>query len=667
MKVLSLFDGMSCCHIALDRVGIRVDEYYASEIKDIAIKVTQQNYPDTIQIGDVNKVSYKDGILYTEKGDFNVDHIDLLAFGSPCFEAGTKIITKNGYKNIEDIRVGDEVLTHTKQYQKVLRTGGKISDTVELKCQGMIPTRVTLNHPYYVRHMKCVGHDGHRSWSDPKWVQVKDLKKDDFIGYPIITTEENHYNLTEEDCWLLGRYVADGHYRRDKRKGRINSYQNQVILSIGKDKLEDFKKHIKSRHFSCYPHSQSVYRCVFSSEELVKFLIDHRFGKGAENKRIPEVILNLPINLANKFLDGYLSGDGHYVKDKDYYTCNTVSKELALGLEMLIMKCKNVNCGVLYHKVAPTTIIEGRVVNQKPAYYLQFRDGIRKQSNAFIEDGYVWCRFNGYDKLQINKAVYNLEVENDNSYTANNVIVHNCNSFSVAMKTDMRIGLEDMTRSGLFLEAYRILKEVQPTYFFLENVKSMKKDDKDFITKCMGVEPIMIDGALVGPAYRRRYYWTNIPNVSQPKDKSITLQSILTDGYTDRQKARNLLVSDSRPLTTPVKMFHRYYSTGFTTLIFKDEQHYKDCVTEYERLSGGKRKLTAKELDDYDGHIFDGVRYLNQEEIEKCHGVPKGYTKCLTRNQCADVVGDGWEIDVIAHIFSFINTQQNDLENKEVI
>ena len=65
MKVLSLFDGMSCCHIALDKVGIKVDEYYASEIKDIAIKVTQQNYPDTIQIGDVNKVSYKDGVLYT--------------------------------------------------------------------------------------------------------------------------------------------------------------------------------------------------------------------------------------------------------------------------------------------------------------------------------------------------------------------------------------------------------------------------------------------------------------------------------------------------------------------------------------------------------------------------------------------------------------------------
>lgn len=59
MKVLSLCDGMSCCHIALDRAGIPVGEYYASEIKDIGIKVTKYNYPDTIHVGDVNQIHYK--------------------------------------------------------------------------------------------------------------------------------------------------------------------------------------------------------------------------------------------------------------------------------------------------------------------------------------------------------------------------------------------------------------------------------------------------------------------------------------------------------------------------------------------------------------------------------------------------------------------------------
>lgn len=84
MKVLSLFDGISCGQIALERARIKVDEYYASEIKPKAIEITQEHYPKTIQIGDVCKVSYKNGVLYTEKGQFKVGKIDLVIGGSPC-------------------------------------------------------------------------------------------------------------------------------------------------------------------------------------------------------------------------------------------------------------------------------------------------------------------------------------------------------------------------------------------------------------------------------------------------------------------------------------------------------------------------------------------------------------------------------------------------------
>lgn len=84
MNVLSLFDGMSCGQIALNRIGIVPDKYFASEIDKYAIKITQKNYPDTIQIGDITKVSFNDGILYTENGNFDVGEIDLLMGGSPC-------------------------------------------------------------------------------------------------------------------------------------------------------------------------------------------------------------------------------------------------------------------------------------------------------------------------------------------------------------------------------------------------------------------------------------------------------------------------------------------------------------------------------------------------------------------------------------------------------
>lgn len=84
MKVLSLFDGISCGRLALERVGVKIDAYYASEIDKQAIQIAQTRHPDIIQIGDVAKVSYRAGVLQTEAGDFPVGHIDLIIGGSPC-------------------------------------------------------------------------------------------------------------------------------------------------------------------------------------------------------------------------------------------------------------------------------------------------------------------------------------------------------------------------------------------------------------------------------------------------------------------------------------------------------------------------------------------------------------------------------------------------------
>jgi DNA (cytosine-5)-methyltransferase 3A len=83
LTVLSLFDGIACARVALEKAGHKVDRYFASEIDKHAIKVAMQNYPDIVQIGDVTKVRYDNGILYTENGDFEIE-IDFLCGGSPC-------------------------------------------------------------------------------------------------------------------------------------------------------------------------------------------------------------------------------------------------------------------------------------------------------------------------------------------------------------------------------------------------------------------------------------------------------------------------------------------------------------------------------------------------------------------------------------------------------
>lgn len=229
-----------------------------------------------------------------------------------------------------------------------------------------------------------------------------------------------------------------------------------------------------------------------------------------------------------------------------------------------------------------------------------------------------------------------------------------CQTFSIAIPSNQRIGLDNLKKSGLFYQCNRILKEVNPTYYLMENVASMSNDNRDIISKILGVQPIKIDSQLVAPALRKRYYWTNIPNIKEPKKVECNLQNILDYGYTDREKARCLAVIDSRPNATPIKMFHRYYSIGFTTLIFKSKQHFDKCVEEYNKLCGGKRKIKTYLLNDYKGNVFDGVRYMNQNELERCQTIPEGYTKCLTRNEAANVLGDGWTINVIAHLLGFI-------------
>ena len=223
-----------------------------------------------------------------------------------------------------------------------------------------------------------------------------------------------------------------------------------------------------------------------------------------------------------------------------------------------------------------------------------------------------------------------------------------CQTFSIAMKKENRVGLEDKKKSGLFLECYRILCEVNPKYFLMENVASMKEDDKNYITKLLGVEPKKIDSQIVAPAFRKRLYWTNIPLEEKLKLVDINLQDILISGYTERKKARCLLASDSRPLKSYCKMVYRYFKTGFTTLIFKNEEQYKQ-IKEY--VNKNYKNISAKKVT-INEEFFKGIRYLNRIEAERCQTLPDNYTKAIDEKEALDVLGDSWTLKVICYLFS---------------
>lgn len=624
MRVLSLFDGISCGRLALGRAGVSVSKYYSSEIDKYALQISSKNFPqdNADRLGDICKITK----------DLIPDGVDLIIGGSPCFVAGTKVITSNGYKNIEDVKVGDMVLTHKNRFKVVLKVGGKMSQTINLKAQGILKTETTKEHPYYIRTMK----DG--VMSEPYWKEVKDLKKGDYIGSPIINIESNIYNLTKEQCWLIGRYIADGHIKKEKRKERKNSYMYSVIYSIGSSKLDKFKERVVENRFTAYKHSKSVYRCCFYSKDFVELLEKLEVGKRAIDKNIPMALLNLPKDLLEEVLDGYMSGDGCVIRNS--HKATTISEKLAMSLCLAISKSKNKGFTILKCIRPKTHIIQGRVVNQNDTYTTSYLNNNSKAQYKIIDD-IVWLPFRSISETGESKQVYNLEVEDDNSYTANNAIVHNCQSLS---RSGDGSGFDG--KSKLFWEFVRVLKVFNPKYFLLENVE-MKKEWEDVITKELGVEPIHINSSDYSAQKRPRVYWTNIP-ISQMKPSPQRLEDILIGGSGE--------IINNHPVVLKKEggEFTIKNATKLGYLLAKDG----DCVnlevpnskTRRGRVSSGKTN-TLNTACNY-GVVEDGnLRTLCITEYERLQNLPDGYTVGVSEYQRKKMIGNGWTVDVIADIF----------------
>ncbi len=225
-----------------------------------------------------------------------------------------------------------------------------------------------------------------------------------------------------------------------------------------------------------------------------------------------------------------------------------------------------------------------------------------------------------------------------------------CQNFSQICIPSKRLGLSG-EKSKLFYEYLRLLNEVKPKYFLLENVSGMENTDRIAIDNYLGVESIRINSQLVSAQLPDRLYWTNIPVKELPKDKGVLLKDILENGYSPRSKALCLLEGYSRPTKTPYRKMRRH-AKALNTLIFKNEQHYKECIEFFNKhFKGLSAKEADKKAEQLNVSIFNGVRDLTQLEMERLQTVPEGYTKSVNRNEAASLLGDGWTVDVIAHIF----------------
>ena len=200
-------------------------------------------------------------------------------------------------------------------------------------------------------------------------------------------------------------------------------------------------------------------------------------------------------------------------------------------------------------------------------------------------------------------------------------------------------------KSNLFYRYLRALEEIKPKYFLLENVASMKNSERDTITELLGVQPVAINSNLVSALERNRYYWTNIPGVSAPNDKGVFFSDVMESEVDERFYLSEKTYESMRKIIQRSKE----RGLGFRSGIIENHssEKFKNLDANYHKGCDGKRSMIRT----HDGRL----RMATPTEAERLQTLPDGYTDGVSNTQRYKCLGNGWTVDVIAHIFRGVN------------
>lgn len=210
-----------------------------------------------------------------------------------------------------------------------------------------------------------------------------------------------------------------------------------------------------------------------------------------------------------------------------------------------------------------------------------------------------------------------------------------CQGFSIS---GIGGGFSD-PRSALFWEYVRLVKECKPKWFLLENVR-MKVAYLDIISDALGVQPISINSNLLTAQNRLRFYWTNIPGVDQPEDENVVLSDIIENGVVDREKAHCLDASYYKGGD-----WEWYMRKKRRQVVFPDQDALRLALSLYKPKPGDMTKEDMRRVK---------TRLLTPLECERLQTLPEGYTEGPSNMQRYKMIGNGWTVDVIAHILKKI-------------
>lgn len=446
MRYASVCSGVEAASLAWMPLGW--EAVWFSEIEPFPCAVLKERFPDVPNIGDMTKI----------EGEKYHGTVDLLVGGTPCFVAGTMVLTPCGYKPIESLKIGDSVVTHTGDVRSITAIGSKEAQTGEVKILGRPSIRCTGNHPFYSIELKRDNKRNSSTYGQKVEYGEYEFKAvEDSVGrYAGRVTAKridghipNVYNATpEEIVELAGWYIGDGYIRRWNGKNK----KAVIIAAVCKRKIDQFSKTFNGAIRYSVAKDGKI---TITNTVLANWLIAN-FGEKSHSKKLPYWIYTS--ELRDRLIAGYEKTDGSR-RANGNVRISTTSAALAYGMADLYG-----NASVEFCKRETPHVIMGRKVSQRDTYTIYKAKG--KTARTKMLCGRYASIIRGWNNDGAIRTVYNITVDGEHSYIVNGIAVHNCQGFSVAGKQG---GLND-SRSALCLAYCEILKTMRPRWFVWENV-----------------------------------------------------------------------------------------------------------------------------------------------------------------------------------------------------
>lgn len=321
---------------------------------------------------------------------------------SKGFMRGTVVMTENGPVYIENIKVGDKVLTSNNRFETVTAVNKRqIAGHYRLQVQGSPATFVHGNQLFYVREKKQKWNNelqlSERIFSEPKWKKAKDLTKNDFIMMGKINKEKNNFEINEHDCWLLGKFLV---------RNYVSLKDKAITIYIEPEQKDLLEEHVKEFNHTIVKN-KNVYRCIIKDERFFDLCMMSRIKKDII---IPMPLLYLPDKLQNIFLKSYSEDKGKFADE--YFILKDASNKLIYQVGIMVA---NINSYGGY-----SLFIDGE---QKISYRIQYKDNVPKSANFVRIDNRLWQPVRQLNEIKAHRGTaYSLITESDGSFVANNLI-----------------------------------------------------------------------------------------------------------------------------------------------------------------------------------------------------------------------------------------------------